>query len=344
MTLPDRIETEEQLEDVLTTPSRALVELASGLTGTIAVIGVGGKMGRTFAVRLSRAMKQSGANSRVIGISRFSDESCRSELERLGIETVTADANDISQVESLPDAQSVVYLVGRKFGTTGSEPETWAANTVPPVNVCRRYAGRPIVALSTGSVYDLSPVGAGGSTESDPTEPRGEYANAAVARERLFQWASARTQTPVCLVRLFYANDLRYGVIRDVADAIVEQRPIDVSVGSVNVIWQGDAVDHSIRALAYAAVPARPIIVAGPETVSIRYLAWRIAELLGREPYFVNESGPNALLGNAALAADLLGYPEVPLERMIRWTAHWVGLGGRGLGKPTNWEVKDGRY
>ncbi len=344
MDLPERIETEEQLDDLLTRPSPGLVALAGGLRGTVAMIGAGGKMGSTFAVRLSRAIREAGADARVTAVSRFSDSSRQVELERRGIATVAADVMEGAQVDALPDADYVVYLVGRKFGTTGDEAETWATNTLPPVHVCRRYAGRPTVALSTGSVYDLSPLETGGAAESDATEPRGEYANAAVARERLFQWASRRFSTPVCLVRLFYANDLRYGVIRDVAESVFEGRAIDLSMGCVNVIWQGDAVDQSLRALEHAGIPARPMVVAGPEMVSVRFLAARLAGLLDREPVFANESAPDALLGNASLAAGLFGYPEVPLDRMIRWTAHWVSSGGRGFGKPTNWEVRDGRY
>ncbi len=344
MSLPDRIETEEQLDDLLTRPSSGLVALAGRLRGTVTMIGAGGKMGMTFAVRLSRAIREAGADARVTAVSRFSDSSRQAELERHGIATSAADVLDGSQVDALADADYVVYLVGRKFGTTGNEALTWATNTLPPVHVCRRYSGRPIVALSTGSVYELSPLATGGATESCATEPRGEYANAAVARERLFQWASQRFSTPVCLVRLFYANDLRYGVIRDVADAVMEGRPVDLSMGCVNVMWQGDAVDQSLRALDYTGIPARPIVVAGPETVSIRVLAERLAGLFDREPVFVNESAPDALLGNASLAARLFGYPEVSLDRMIRWTAHWVSCGGRGLGRPTHWEVRDGRY
>ncbi len=344
MNLPECVESEEQLDDLLSRPSPALVEFARGLTGTVAVIGVGGKMGTTFAARLNRAIREAGADARVVGVSRFSESSRQAELGRLGIQTIAADVMEPAQVDALPESEYVIYLVGRKFGTTGNEAETWATNTLPPVHVCRRYTGRPVVALSTGSVYGLSPVGSGGSTESCATEPRGEYANAAVGRERLFQWASQRYSTPVCLIRLFYANDLRYGVIRDLADAIMENRAIDLSMGCVNLIWQGDAVDQSLRALEHAAVPARPIVVAGPETVSIRSLAARLAELLDREPVFVNESAADALLGNASFATSLFGYPEVPLEHMIRWTAHWVSSGGRGLGKPSHWEVRDGRY
>lgn len=344
MQLPEMISDEQQLDDVLTVPSDALVASVAGLSGNVVVLGVGGKMGGTLAVRLRRALERAGSSARVIGVSRFSDEHARQFLEQRAVETVTADVLDPDQVAALPDADRVVYLVGRKFGTSGAEAETWAMNAVPPLFVCRRYAGIPLVAYSTGAVYDLVPVASGGSREHDPLEPRGEYGNAAVARERLFQWASIRFGTPVCLIRLYYANDLRYGVIRDIAENVYNERPVDLSMGFVNLIWQGDAVDLSLRAFACAEVPASALNITGPETVSVRYLAQRFGELLGKTPVLSNESASDALLGNASRAAGLFGYPQVPLEHVIRWTAGWVASGGRGLGKPTHWEVRDGRY
>lgn len=344
MQLPERIETEKELDGLLTTPSRYLVEAYTGFPGTVAVIGVGGKMGGSLAVRLVRAMERAGSGGSVIGISRFGDPAVKRPLEEAGVRTVSADILEEGEVDRLPDADRIVYLAGRKFGTTGSETETWAMNAIPPVSVCRRYAGKPIVAYSTGAVYDMVPVGSGGSREEDPLSPRGEYANAAVARERLFGWASEKYRTPVCLIRLYYANDLRYGVIRDIAESVRTGREIDLSMGFVNLIWQGDAVDQSLRSFPYATVPPTPINVTGPEMVPVRYLAERIGELMGRRPVFANESSPDALLGNTAKAAGLFGYPEVPLDRMIRWTAAWVLAGGRGLDKPTHWEVRDGRY
>lgn len=344
MVLPATISDEQQLEDVLTAPSAALVESVRGFSGSVAVVGVGGKMGGTLAVRLRRALDEAASPARVLGISRFSDQRARALLEQHGVETVTADVIDPEQVAGLPDADRVVYLVGRKFGTSGGEAETWAMNAVPPIYICRRYAGKPIVAYSTGAVYDLGPLESGGSREQDPLEPRGEYGNAAVARERLFQWASLRFGTPTCLIRLYYANDLRYGVIRDIAESVRDGRPVDLSMGFVNLIWQGDAVDQSLRAFSCTEVPAAALNITGPEIVSVRYLAQRLGELLGKPPLFSNQSGADALLGNAARAAGLFGYPEVTLDHMIRWTAAWVAAGGRGLDKPTHWEVRDGRY
>lgn len=342
--LPDTIPDEKALEEVLTHPSDALVDNVRGLSGSIVILGIGGKMGTTVGVRLKRALELAGSPAKVIGVSRFSNPDARTELEKAGIETAAADLLVPEQVESLPYADRVVYLAGRKFGTTGHEPDTWAMNTLPPIAIVRRYAGVPIVAYSTGAVYDMVPVTSGGATEETPLEPRGEYANAAVARERLFEWAAREFDTPICLIRLFYANDLRYGVLRDLADSVMEGREIDITMGSASLIWQGDAADQSLRAFEYATNPPTALNVTGPETVSIEAVARRMGELLGRDPVLTGEASSMTLLGNASKALGLFGYPEVPLDRMIRWTAAWAQAGGRSLGKPTHWEVRDGRY
>lgn len=344
MNVPDSIDDEEQLEDVLCSPSEALVTSERERSGRTVIIGAGGKMGGTVVGRLHRAISAAGSRSQIVCVSRFSDERAECALRAMGVGTIRADILQPGAVDRLPDADRIVYMAGRKFGTTGAAADTWALNTVPPVAVCRRYPGTPIVALSTGSVYSFTPAGSGGAVEDAALEPRGEYANAAVARERVLEWASREYATPVCLIRLFYANDLRYGVLRDIADSVLAGDPVDLSMGAVNLIWQGDAADQCLRAFDVATTPATPLNVTGPETVSVRYLGTRFGELLGREPVFEGTESADALLGNASRAAGLFGYPEVPLDAMIRWTARWVAAGGRGLGKRTKWERRDGRY
>ncbi|TVQ26459.1 MAG: NAD(P)-dependent oxidoreductase [Spirochaetaceae bacterium] len=344
MRLPDVIRDEEQLEDVLCSPSDALVASERGRRGRTLVIGAGGKMGGSLVGRLFRAIQKAGSSSEIVCASRFSDECAERALGRLGVQTIRADILDPGVIDDLPDADRVVYMAGRKFGTTGSEADTWALSSLPPAGICRRFAGVPVVALSTGSVYGFSPAESGGAVEAAPLEPRGEYANAAVARERVLEWASKQYGSPVCLIRLFYANDLRYGVLRDIADSVLSGDPVNLSMGSVNLIWQGDAVDQCLRAFDHATTPAIALNITGPETISVRYLGERLGDLLGKEPVFEGAESGTALLGNATRAAGLFGYPEVPLDRMIRWTAAWVAAGGRGLGKRTLWEHRNGRY
>jgi nucleoside-diphosphate-sugar epimerase len=342
--LPDHIESEAELDKLITRPSPELVRLTAGWSGPTVILGIGGKMGTHLGMTLSRALKLSGKDDPVIGVSRFSDDGVRGPLESLGIRTHAADLLDPADAAGLPDASRVVFMAGRKFGTGGSEYLTWAMNTLVPEAVCRRYAGTPIVAFSTGAVYDRAPADGGGSVESDPLTPVGEYANAAVGRERVFEYMSRTTGTPVCQIRLFYAVDLRYGVIRDIGDLVYREQEIDLTMGYVNVIWHGDAVDWILRSFPYCAVPPRPLNVTGPEIISVRRTALRFGELMGKTPRFTGREAPDALLGNTRSAAGFFGSPSVNAEMMIRWIASWIEAGGRSLNKPTHFEVRNGKY
>jgi nucleoside-diphosphate-sugar epimerase len=301
-------------------------------------------MGTHLGMMLSKANSRSGAGGDIIGVSRFSDSTAREKIEASGVKTVVADLMNPAAVNDLPDADRIVYLVGRKFGTAGSENLTWAVNTLVPAAVCRRYAGKPILAYSTGAVYDRVSVDGGGAVESSPLTPLGEYANAAVGRERIFEYMSRETQTPVCLIRLFYSIDLRYGVLRDIGDKVFRDETIDLSMGHVNVIWQGDAINQSLMAFSRCAVPAEPLNITGSETLSVRSVAEKFGERLGRKPRFSGVPAPDALLGNTGKAVGLFGEPRVSVDRMIRWIAHWISIGGGSLNKPTHFEVRNGNY
>jgi uncharacterized protein YbjT (DUF2867 family) len=146
------------------------------------------------------------------------------------------------------------------------------------------------------------------------------------------------------LFRLFYAVDLRYGTLVDIARHVRDGEPVDLSVGRVNAIWQGDANSYAWRALGVCASPPRPLIVTGPDAVSVREVAERFAARFGRAVSFQGEEAGRALLGNPALCVSLLGPPEVTLDRLVEWTADWVERGGRSLGKPTKFERVDGRF
>lgn len=344
MKYPDEIGNEDELESLLARPSEELVDLARSFHGSIGIIGSGGKMGYSTALRLKTAIERGGGDARVVAVSRFSARDATVPFDRAGIATVRADVTNAEDVRALPDFDRIVYMVGRKFGTGKRAADTWSTNVIAPYLVCRRYPGVPVVAMSTGNVYDFSPSGGEGSQEEEDLEPRGEYPNAAVGRERIFEWASEQYRTPICLIRLFYANDLRYGVLRDIADAVNEGRRIDQSMGRVNVIWQGDAIDHTLRAFAHVAVPPAVVNVTGPESHSIADLAHRIGDLLHRQPRLEGTPAENALLGNTDREIEWFGRPSVSTDLLVRWTAGWVARGGRSLGKPTRWDVRDGRY
>lgn len=339
-TLPDRFETEAALDDFMSRPDPGLISDLAALDGDIIVVGVAGKMGPTLA----RMAKRADPARRVVGVARFSEAGSRETLEAAGVETIRADLLDREQVAALPRLPNVVFMAGRKFGSTGSEELTWAMNAWVPGLVAEHFAGSRIAAFSTICVYPFAPVTSGGAKEEDPVGPPGEYAQSCVARERMFQHFSKVHGTPGAIIRLSYAIDMRYGVLRDVAERVRAGAPLDVTMGHVNVIWQGDACAQALRSLCHAAVPSAPINVSGPETVSVRWLAGEFGRRFGVEPRITGAEAETAWLANTARAAGLFGYPGVPLARMIDWTADWVGRGMHGLDKATHFETRSGDY
>lgn len=339
--LPQGFDGEEALEDFMTRPDPALTSDLAALEGDIAVLGVGGKMGPTLA----RLAKRAAPGKRVYGIARFSDETVAADLEHSGVEPVRADLLDPAAVTALPEAANVVYMAGRKFGSAGAEHLTWAMNALVPGFVAERYRDSRIVAFSTGCVYPFFPVTGQGPDETvAPNPPPGEYANSCLARERVFEHYSHQHGTPGRLIRLNYAIDLRYGVLHDVAAKVLAGQPIDLTMGHVNVIWQGDANAQALRSLRHATAPTSPLNVTGPEAISVRWLAERFGLIFGKPVAFTGTEAPEAWLNNAAQAHALFGYPRVPLATMIAWQAQWLQRGGRSLGKPTHFETRDGKY
>lgn len=338
------ISSERQLEDFLSQPNEADAQAISELEGDLLILGVGGKMGPSLARRASRACKAAGIEKRIIGVARFSSPQIREQLEEAGVETVAADLLDPDALAQLPDAENVIYMAARKFGSTGSEHLTWAMNTLLPARVAERFRFSRIVAFSSGNVYPLVPVVLGGAAESSPTGPIGEYAQSALGRERMFEYFSARYGTPVVLLRLNYAVELRYGVLLDIGQKVFERRPIDLRMGHANVIWQGDANSICLRSFAHCQSPPLVLNVTGPETLSIRWVARRFAERFGIEPVDEGVEADSALLSNAGRCHRLFGYPGVSVEELIEWTADWIGMGGATLNKPTHFEVRDGRF
>jgi len=341
MITPDN---EAALEDLLSLPSEADAEAVATLEGELLILGAGGKMGPSLARRAKRAAQRGGASLKVIAVSRFSQNSLASQLNGEGIETIACDMLEPGALARLPEARNVIFMAARKFGTTGSAHLTWAMNTFLPGLVAERYRNARIVAFSTGNVYPLRPITQGGSVESSPTDPKGEYAQSALGRERMFEYGSARWGTACAILRLNYAIDLRYGVLLDIARAVFEKRPVDLRMGMVNVIWQGDANSICLRSFPYCQSPPVILNVTGPETLPVEYLAQEFGRHFGTEPSFEGEPAPTALLNNAAKAHRLFGYPSVTIARMIEWTANWVRCGGTTLDKPTHFQVRDGKF
>ncbi len=325
-------------------PSDDLISDIAKIEGDILILGVGGKMGPALAKLAKQAIDKSGIIKKVIGVSRFSEPGLQEELIQQGIEAISADLMDDVQLQALPDAKNVIYLAGTKFGTTGKESYTWAMNTYLPGRVADKYKNSRIVVFSTGNVYHLTPVAFGGATEDSVPEPVGEYAQSCLGRERIFQYFSSINNTPILIYRLNYANDVTYGVLLEIAKLVKENKPIDLTMGSANVIWQGDANEIAIRALNHCSVPAKILNVTGPEIVSVRWMAGQFGKMFGQTPAFINEEQPTALLSNAAESFRLFDYPKTPLKQIMELLVEWINQGGKTLNKETHFQERKGKY
>lgn len=338
------IETEDQLEEALCTPTKEVAEDLAQLNGDIMILGVAGKIGPSLAQMAVRAVKMAGLNKRVIGVEPTFREPVRGRLEQAGVELIECDLMDREGVAALPEVENIIFMAGRKFGSSGVEHETWALNVYMPGIVAERFQNSRFCVFSSGNIYGLAPVLSGGSDEKQPVRPEGDYAQSVVGRERIFEYASRKYGRKVLMFRLNYAIDLRYGVLLDVAEKVANRQPVDVTMGHYNCIWQGDVNACCLRSLRYASAPPRILNITGPETVPVRWIAQRFGELLEVEPIITGCEAGSALLNNASQAAGLFGYPRVTLEEMLHLIAHWVRIGGPTLGKPTHFETRDGKY
>jgi nucleoside-diphosphate-sugar epimerase len=338
------ITTEQELDDRLAEPSQEDIAAMREVSGDVLILGVSGKMGPSLAARAVRAARAAGVEKRILGAARFTEEGAEKALRDQGVETYRADLLDDAQLARLPDAANVIFMAGRKFGSSGAESLTWAINTYLPGRVAERYRESRIVVLSSGNVYPLVPVVSGGARERTTPAPVGEYAQSVLGRERIFEHFSVRYGTPVSILRLNYAIDLRYGVLLDIGTRVFEDRPVDLRMGAVNVIWQGDANSICLRSLGICQSPPLVLNVTGPETLSVRAVANRFGELFDRPPLLDGSETDTALLNHAGQCHERFGYPRVTTGQMIEWTAHWIANGGRRLGKPTHFQTRDGRF
>jgi nucleoside-diphosphate-sugar epimerase len=339
--LPARFANAAELEDFMTAPSPQLEQDLARLDGDLMVLGVGGKMGPTLARMAKRAAPQ----KRVIGVARFSEPGLREKLEGVGVECMPCDLFDRAALDRLPKAKNMVFMAGHKFGAAGNPAFTWAMNAGVPLMVAEAFRASRIVCFSTICVYPYADVNGPGSREDERTEPPpGDYASSCVGREQMFFYGSHKWGTPGRIVRLSYAIDMRYGVLYDIAAKVLAGEPVDVGMGYVNVIWQGDANEQVLRLLAHCTTPATPINITGPQKTSVRWLAEEFGKRLGKPARVTGTEAPTAWIADTSAAQELLGAPRVPLERMIDWVADWVAHGGASLGKATHFETRDGKY
>ena len=333
-----------ELEERLSRPDDGVLEALRDAPGDVVVLGAGGKMGPTLARMVRRAADRLGDGRRVVAVSRFGEPGAERSLHEAGVETRRCDLLDRDSVRRLPDAANVFHLAGQKFGTSATPSATWGANVVIPTYAAERYHAARLVVLSTGNVYPFVPATSVGADEGTPPAPVGEYAMSCLARERIVEFLSTRFGTPAVLVRLNYAVDLRYGVLVDVARRVREGTPVDVTMGWVNAIWQGDATRRIARCLAHAARPPLVLNLTGLESISIRDAAERFGRRFGRAPQLVGDEAPDALLSDARRAAALFGPPEVDADRLLEWVGDWLERGGPLLEKPTHYEERAGRF
>ena len=334
-----------ELEERLSRPSDAVVSAMKAIDGDLLILGAGGKMGPSLARLARRAAAIAGKSRRIIAVSRFTNAHLTANLSEHGVETIACDLLEPGSVSRLPEIPNVIFMAARKFGTSGDEQMTWAINTFLPGLVADRFRHCRIVAFSTGNVYPLRSLSQGGAAETTPVDPIGEYAQSALGRERLFQYASARWGTPVAILRLNYAVELRYGVLVDIGRAVFERRPIFLGVPYVNVIWQGDANSWCLRSFAHCQSPPFILNITGPETLCVREVAAEFGRAFGVEPVLVSDANDStALLSDAGKANALFGNPTVTPTDMIQWIADWIRQGGITLDKPTHFQRRDGKF
>ena len=344
MDYPDQITSEQQLEELLAAPSAELVDFMRRIDGDIMILGIAGKVGVSLGHQAVNAVRMAGVNKKIIGVARFSKPESRTQLEQWGVETISCDFMDPEAVKKLPQVKNIIFMAGRKFGTDGSEDQTWMMNTVVPAYIGSHFRNSRIVVFSTGCVYPLVGINSCGCDETVRPEPVGEYSQSCLGRERVFEYYANTCGTEVLLFRLNYAVDLRYGVLHDIAMNIKNGVPVDNTVGFFNVIWQGDVNSCALLALEHCASPAAILNVTGPEIVSVEKAASMMGKIMDMPVTFRSEPGNKCYLNDAAQMCRKFGYPRVSLEQMIRWQAAWIANGGVSIGKPTHFEVNNGKF
>lgn len=333
----------DKLYPQLLQPTDDLVSELATIDGDILILGVGGKMGPDLARLAKSAIDKAGLKKKVIGVSRFSEHGLQEQLENKGIKTYKIDLLQDGQLQALPGVKNVIYLAGTKFGTTGKEAFTWAMNSYLPGRVAEKYKDSRIVVFSTGNVYPLTSVSSGGATEEQLPQPIGEYAQSCLGRERVFQYFSSVYNTPMLIYRLNYANDVSYGVLLDIALAVKNKKPIDLSMGYANVIWQCEANERALRSLLHCNTPPKVLNITGP-MVSVREIAERFGSIFGNKPGFTDKEQDTALLSNANESFRLFGNLKVSIDQMIELIAGWIKQEGKILNKPTHFQEREGQF
>lgn len=334
----------QELLEMVTRPSPRLIKDVKRLEGDIMILGAGGKVGPSLAIMARRACDAAGLQKRILAVSKFDYPDAPESMRQWGVEVLEADLFDPAQLAALPNVKNIIFMVGRKFGTTGSQELTWAVNVLLPAKICERFPDASIVSFSTGNIYGDRPTLCGGSAETDEPNPDGEYGQTCLGRERVFTHYAKVNGTRSLMFRLNYAIDLRYGVLYDIAKSVWNGTSVKLGRSVFNCVWQGDVCEYAIRSLLHVGAPPELLNVTGPETVSTRWAAERFGELLGRVPVYEGEERDCGVFSNSAKLMGLMGYPSVPLEQMMAWQAEWIRKGGVTISAPTHFDTTDGKY
>lgn len=328
----------------LSQPSARLEAMLKELPGDFMVLGAAGKMGLHVCLMLRKALDAIGDSRRVIAVSRFSQPAAVEEFESLGIVTAKCDLSEEAQLAGLESVPNIIFMAGAKFGTAKQPELLQKMNIEMPQLVAKRFRDSRITAFSTGCVYPYFPTDSCGPDETVACTPIGAYAQSCLGREQAFLQAGREFGTRVSLIRLNYAVEFRYGVPVDLANKILADEPINIEMGHANLIWQRDAVLHSLLAHGKASAEGFILNVTRPEILKIRDLATRLGELLGREPRFEGTEAPTAWISNPSKAIQLFGEPETSVEQILQYVAAWQQHSLPTLNKPTGFEKRDGNF
>lgn len=333
-----------ELLEFLTRPSARLVADIPKIEGDILILGAGGKVGPSLAIMAARACKEAGIQKRILAVSLFDRPGTAEALRGYGVEVLETDFSDPKELAVLPDCPNIIFMAGRKFGTSGNQSLTWAANVLLPSKVCERFPEARFVVFSTGNIYGDVPVLSGGSVEGDEPRPDGEYGQTCLGRERIFEYYAGKNCTKSLLFRLNYAIELRYGVLFDIASAVYNGSPVSLARGVYNCVWQGDVCEYALRCLPLASNPPCALNVTGPQCISTRWTAARFGEIFGKTPVFSCEERPCGIYSNTTKLGGLLGNPLITLDEMICRQAEWILAGGESIAAPTHFEQSNGKY
>ncbi len=337
--------TEVELENLLARPDSLARQAMQQLDGDLILLGAGGKMGPSLARLARRAADEVGRTRlRIIAVSRFTDARIPQQLQAEGIEILAGDLLDAAFRRTLPQFPNALFMFAHKFSRNDLPGQYWAMNTYLPGVMAEQYAKSRIVCFSSGNVYPFTPRNAPAPTEADPAGPVGEYAASVLGREGVLRFLSTRHGTRVCLLRLNYAVEARYGVLVDLAQSILARQPISLAVPEFNFIWQGYANAAALAAFAKVASPAMILNLTGLERHRVRDVAVALGKRLGVEPVFSTPEGNSALVSDARRCRAWFGPPAWNAEQLLDLVADWVGNGRPTLGKSTKFQVNDGRY